>query len=40
MSDAGDFMKFGEKLMAEVPGGPDGDAEVRRRDPRERAVSS
>jgi hypothetical protein len=33
MSEAVDFMKFVEKFMAEVPGGPAGDAEMRRRDP-------
>jgi hypothetical protein len=30
---AEDFMKFVLKFMGEVPGGPEGDAEMRRRDP-------
>lgn len=33
MSDPGDFAKFVEKYLAEVPGGPAGDREMRRRDP-------
>src|SRR5215212_6708429 len=33
MSEAEDFAKFVEKFMAEVPGGPEGDREMRRRDP-------
>lgn len=33
MTDPGDFAKFVEKYMAEVPGGPEGDREMRRRDP-------
>jgi hypothetical protein len=33
VSDPNDFMKYVERFMAEVPGGPDGDAEMRRRDP-------
>lgn len=33
MTDPADFMKFVEKFMAEVPGGIEGDAEMRRRDP-------
>ena len=33
MSEADDFMRFVEKYMAEVPGGPAGDQEMRRRDP-------
>jgi hypothetical protein len=33
MSEAEDFAKFVEKFMAEVPGGQEGDREMRRRDP-------
>jgi hypothetical protein len=33
MSEAEDFAKFVQKFMAEVPGGPEGDREMRRRDP-------
>jgi hypothetical protein len=33
MSGADDVMRFVEKYMAEVPGGPAGDREMRRRDP-------
>lgn len=33
MSEAEDFAKFVEKFMGEVPGGAEGDREMRRRDP-------
>ena len=34
MTEAIDFAKFVEKFMAEVPGGSEGDREMRRRDPK------
>jgi hypothetical protein len=33
MSEAEDFMRFVHKFLGEVPGGPEGDREMRRRDP-------